>query len=227
MKASCVIGFFLSFFLSLPTLEAAITTKQSRDTVYYVYTPDNYTPSKKYPLVVGMHWSTGRGTEMIERWKKQADKYGYILACPDSRNPTVWDTEEDADILRVVQEAARDYSIDRKNVLITGFSAGATITYYLGIKHPDVFTAMAPFAGNLHWVLEVAKVTKKMANKPIPTCIVYASGDEIVPVGEANFAKDWLTARGYEVKLCAVGGGHEYREEVSWPIAQWFEKVRK
>ena len=45
------------------------------------------------------------------------------------------------------------------------------------------------------------------------------------------YQEDWVPgsmfASGYRVKLREIGGlNHEYQNNVSWPIIQWFEKIR-
>lgn len=205
---------------------ADIVKKETNGFVYYLYIPATYDSAKAYPLIVALHWSTGRGTDMIERWKKPAEKYGFIVACPNSNDINYWDTNEDRDILRMVGEIKNDYSLD-SNILITGFSGGGMFTYYLGIKYPDVFTAMAPVAGSLKRLLG-GSLSLEGIRQSIPVFIAHGTADSMVDIGESYFARDELVKRGYTVKFQEVGGlTHEYPMSLSWPIAQWFARKVK
>lgn len=46
---------------------AEVINKETLGFEYYIYLPSNYSPEKTYPIVVALHWSTARGTDMIER----------------------------------------------------------------------------------------------------------------------------------------------------------------
>ncbi len=204
---------------------AEVVQKETDGFVYYLYVPSSYESARQYPLIVALHWSTGRGTDMIERWKEPAEKYGYIVACPNSKEINYWDTDEDRDVLRMISDIRKDYSID-SNVFVTGFSGGAMFTYHLGVNYPDVFKAMAPFAGSLKRLLGDS-INLNYASQPIPVLIVHGTNDNVVDISESYFAKEELEKYGYKVKLREIGGlNHEYQYNISWPIIQWFEKIK-
>ena len=226
MKMNFAILTALFVLLSPSFVSADVVEKETNGFVYYLYTPTAYDPVKNYPLIVALHWSTGRGTDMIERWKEPAEKYGFIVACPNSRNINYWDTDEDKDILRMIKEIKNSYSLD-SNILVTGFSGGGMFTYYLGIRHPDVFTAMAPVAGSLKRLLGNG-LSLEDIKQPIPVFIVHGTADSMVDISESYFAKEELVKRGYTVKFHEVGGlSHEYPMNLCWPIAQWFDRMKK
>jgi len=228
MKMKFVILTAIFLLFGVPFAIADVVQKETNGFVYYLYTPTAYDPAKNYPLVVALHWSTGRGTDMIDRWKEPAEKYGFIVACPNSKDGKFWDTNEDKDILRMTEEIKNNYSIDGRNVLVTGFSGGATISYYLGIKYPDVFSAMAPFSGSLKWLLRNNEVNLNNITQPISVFIVHGTADSTIDISESYFAKDELVKHGYTVKFQEIGGlSHEYPNNISWPIAQWFDRKRK
>jgi len=53
----------------------------------------------------------------------------------------------ETDVFEAIESACRNYSIDRRRVVLRGMSMGASGTWHLGLKHPDRFTALAPYAG--------------------------------------------------------------------------------
>jgi hypothetical protein len=53
----------------------------------------------------------------------------------------------ETDVFEAIESACRNYSIDRRRIGLRGMSMGASGTWHLGLKHPDRFTALAPYAG--------------------------------------------------------------------------------
>lgn len=220
-----IILIFIFTVLTFSFAYAEVTQKETNGFVYYLYTPSSYNPAQKYPLIVALHWSSGRGTDMIERWKEPAEKYGYIVACPNSKDSNFWDTDEDVNILRMIRVIKKEYAVDSSAVLVTGFSAGGMLTYYLGIHYPEVFTLMAPFAGSLKRLLGDGINLNKDVKKTIPVFIVHGTSDSTVDLSESYFSRDQLINYGYIAKVYEVPGlDHQYPANVSWPIAQWFER---
>lgn len=224
VKIIFIISAILFFAKNLVLAE--IVQKESQGLIYYLYIPSSYDSSKQYPFIVALHWSTGRGTDMIERWQEPAEKMGYIVACPNSRNSAIWDIKvEDSGILRMIEEVELNYSINKKRVFITGFSSGGTYAYYFGITYPQIFAASAPFAGSLKWLIRESGLDLKATKKKIPIYIVHGTNDITVKVEEGYFARDELFKYGFKVVLKEIGGlDHQYPPYVSWPIIKWFDR---
>lgn len=208
------------------SLKAKVVEGDSRGMYYYLFVPSQYDRAKSYPLIVALHWSSGRGTDMLERWEKAAENKGYFVACPNSRNPQVWNLgKEDKDVLRMVDEIKSVYSIDPKRIFVTGFSAGATYAYYFGLVYPDTFAASAPIAGSLRFVIEAEKINVKNVERKIPFFIMHGDNDNIVNFEESQFARDYLEQSGFPVKLRKLGGEqHNFPADLSWVIINWFDK---
>lgn len=216
----------LFLFSFLPALQASSEQKICGDYTYQLYLPAKYSPAKNYPLVLALHWSGARGADMIERWGEQAEKYSFIVAAPDAKNPQVWDTDEDTGILEIIKDIKQQYSIDNKNVFVTGFSAGGTMAYYLGLQYPSTFSGCAPIGASLKWLID-EKLVGLTTRKKIPFYLVHGSLDNTVDIQESRFAQQILNQYGYEVTFRQLSGiGHEYRPQMTWPIAQWFDKIR-
>ncbi len=70
--------------------------------VWYEYVPQSYDPSKKTPLVLGMHGGlmTGWGHAIYTSWTMMADRDGFICVFPNANSRRLWIVEcsdEDAD----------------------------------------------------------------------------------------------------------------------------------
>lgn len=57
-----------------------------------------------------------------------------------------WRNNE-ADVLKVLREAQKKYRIDPDRIYLTGNSMGGIGSFYMASRHPDLFAAVAPIAG--------------------------------------------------------------------------------
>jgi hypothetical protein len=123
-----------------------------------LYVPEDYTPEKRYRLVVDMHGGVSRPamlsyTELEQMkffWGEHAQEHGYLLAIPTGQTGAEWWTAVGArNVLDVIQGVKRDYNVDENLVVATGFSDGASGSYYLALTHPTPFAAFIPLNGHL------------------------------------------------------------------------------
>jgi predicted esterase len=116
-----------------------------------VLLPDGFDPGKKYPLLIAMHGFGGEPVNFSKAFKGAGNKKGYIVCCPyapevmgqASFNWGEWD-QADKRIMETIVFLKGKYNIDEKRMIIAGFSQGGYYSYYLGLKHPDIFTGAIP-----------------------------------------------------------------------------------
>jgi S-formylglutathione hydrolase FrmB len=129
------------------------------DTVL-VFTPKDYSPSNHYPAVYLLHGWSGN----YKQWnqtagglQQYADKYGFVIICPDgfydcwyANSPVLKNEQFDSFLMtKLIPEISSKYSIDNKNVFISGFSMGGHGAITLMLKHPDVFKSAGSMSGIL------------------------------------------------------------------------------
>ena len=125
---------------------------------YYVALPNNYTPSKKYPLVVFLH---GYSTSLskINPWipssefVHNAQKRGFILALPYGRRNSDFVQWGQDDVLRVRAECERLFSVDQSRVFLLGISMGGYGAYAAGFHSVGAWTAIAAISGRTDFYL--------------------------------------------------------------------------
>lgn len=125
---------------------------------YGVYFPRANPPSDRgYPVVMHGHgygWWVGADFSL---WQRQwADDHGWVLVNVNGRGPNFYDGIGEDDVLCVLADIARLVPIDRTRVYMTGGSMGGTGAYRMGIRRPNVFSAVAPVDGwtdfrEFHW----------------------------------------------------------------------------
>ncbi len=115
------------------------------------------------PVVLFFHGAGGNGGSVVEKdfWTRPFVDAGYAVIGPNGLarpgNPfgPGWSfrpegpqqRDELAFAREVLDDAQKRFRIDRKRVLMTGFSIGASLVWYLACKEPTLATAYAPVAG--------------------------------------------------------------------------------
>ncbi len=207
--------------------QGEVVKKESSQGTYYIYLPSSYNSTEKYPLIIAFHWSNARGQAIIEKWKEQAEKKGYIVACPNSKNPNYWDigkNKEESAVFEMLRVILQEYRIDESRIYLTGFSSGATYSLYFAVNYPQKFKAAAAFAGSLRWLENSKQITLDSWGK-IPIMIIQGDEDGTIPLAEGVYASDKLMSFGYKVKYKELFGvTHWYPDFVSELIMDWFEE---
>ena len=118
-------------------------------------------------------------------------------------------------ILSIVGQLTYRYRIDRRNVLITGFSGGGFPVYFVGLRHPDVFTAIAPRNCNFNANSIHGWYPPEARNTPIK--VYYGQNDPGAIRGQSAKAIRYLRDNGFRVVETEVlpGAGHERHPEVA------------
>ena len=115
---------------------------------YMVYIPEDYDPKISYPLVVYLHGSASDEKSLIS--SKYLIPDGFIALAPNGRgtsNCYSWDFAQN-DISEAIDAVCQSYSIDKDNLLLTGFSMGGYGVYRTFLEMPHRFKAFAIFSGH-------------------------------------------------------------------------------
>jgi len=121
------------------------------------YLPAGYDQSKRWPLVLQLH-GFNRANPVYWRWwlvdsrhaaidAEFSDHRQVIYIEPHGRNNVGYLGIGDSDVMRCLAEARRAFSIDENRVYLSGDSMGGWGTWNIGMRHPDVFAAIAPVIG--------------------------------------------------------------------------------
>lgn len=130
---------------------------------YRAALPETPPPRAGYPAVVFFHGAGGNGKQTLMN-TGMVDAFigrGYAVLAPDGlprsaeRPGGSWSFHPDRPQRRdelaftraVIADAAKRYRIDPDRVLLSGFSIGGSLVWYLACQDPTVATAYAPVAG--------------------------------------------------------------------------------
>jgi S-formylglutathione hydrolase FrmB len=184
MKKVQLIALLLSLYVTtLPARDQHILNTRhlpASDTVW-VFTPAPYAaqPGKTFPVVYLLHgWSgTYRQWNDITDCQLLADRYGFIIVCPDGlydswyiNSPALKQSRyADFFFFDLVPYITEKYRIDLENQFITGLSMGGHGALWLFAQQPDRFRS----AGSLSGVLDLSFCPDE-----------YRIGEYLVPKGK-------------------------------------------
>ena len=133
-----------------------------------LYYPKNYQEGREYPLIVSIHGGpsgvdTDRWSESWAYFPNIYSQKGAFVLMPNYHGSSNHGLEfvesikgnyyeyELPDIMAGIDMLDQKGMIDRDSLGVKGWSNGAIITTMLTVKHPDVFKAAAPGAGDVNW----------------------------------------------------------------------------
>ena len=118
------------------------------------------------PLVVHFHGAGGSGSGVLEETQMSEPSVaaGYVFIGPNGlqrggNGRSGWkfraqDTEGRDELMfirEVIEDARTRFHVDPSRVLLTGFSIGGSLVWYLACRAPNEFAAYAPVSGGF-WV---------------------------------------------------------------------------
>jgi len=186
--------------------EAVFPMKEGTPLRYTVSVPSSYSRDTSYPLILALHYGGevtpffGKGmlTVLVEPALSGLEA---IIVAPDCPSGG-WDNPvSEAAVMSLIADIQKNYRIDRRKILVTGYSLGAIGSWYLAAGHPNVFSAAIPISG---------KPPENLAFVGIPVYVIHSREDEIFPFAEVQKKIQPLITRGGAVRLMAVDGVSHY-----------------
>lgn len=191
---------------------------------FWLYVPSTYRPDRPAPLIISCHGSppydVARHHILELKWYAQMN--GCILVAPEliatdgiiGDGPTSGMIADEKRILSIISLLGYRYNIDRANVMITGFSGGGFPAYWIGLRHPDVFSMIVARNCNFSegnsdgwWSPDAIRM---------PVFVYYGSADPACVQAQSERAITYLRNRGFVVETRVLQGvGHERHPEVA------------
>ncbi len=119
-----------------------------------LFRPRNYNASKPAPLIVALHGMGSNANQFARHWKSLANEFDAILAVPQGMGKMGnggyhWGTAEQGMYLvtQAIEKASNKYNVDKKRIILTGFSQGASVSFMYAIKHPQNISGIIPMSG--------------------------------------------------------------------------------
>ncbi|MBE2283443.1 MAG: prolyl oligopeptidase family serine peptidase [Prosthecobacter sp.] len=178
---------------------------------YLLSKPEGYEADakKKWPLVIFLHGSGERGSD-LEQLKKHGppkliaagEKLPAVIASLQCPKNELWNPHG---VKAVTDHLIKTERIDTSRVYLTGLSMGGFGTWETAFEYPETYAAIAPVCGGagVRWV--TAERLKSM-----PCWIFHGDKDGAVPVENSQKIFDALKKINAPVKLTIYPGvGHD------------------
>ena len=213
------------------TLKAYVSGIDGQPQPYSVSVPPGYDGTKPMPLVLHLH---GHGWYRPFQGHPAPRFAQAIVVSPHGRGSMDYMLVGEADAMSALDEAQRDYNVDPDRIYAMGHSMGGTGSWNLAARHPDLFAAIAPNAGNADhhtwqrtwgWTHDWASPFDRVcafaedACDPstyadnlvnTPAYAIHGADDRVCPVGHTRSMVSQLRARGCPAtykELPGVGHG--------------------
>lgn len=233
-------------YLSLFMEQGRVSGSNSGEKLpYRLYVPGTVAKGEKIPLIVVLHGAYSRGDENIRQMDHRVRKFvsrefqeiqpAYVVApqCPVKlewndlqpspppylnyvmdNGPPSWRLRL---ISKLVHQLSELYSVDASRVYITGESMGATGTWEMLFRFPEIFAAAVILNGRAD-----PDIADTIAQTPVRS--FHGRGDIIAPVENSREMARALTGAGGDIKFTELDGGHsisriaDTREMYRWMI---------
>ncbi len=128
---------------------------------YGLFLPENFDPSREYPLVIMLHGAgsnhrlalrrvfgksnmSGENDLEATRYFPDWENQDYIVASPLARGTMGYQGVPENDVHDVLSDVMERFHIDQDRVYLTGLSMGGGGTMWIGLSRPDIWAAIAP-----------------------------------------------------------------------------------
>jgi phospholipase/carboxylesterase len=192
---------------------------------FSLYVPEDYEPSRAWPLVVALHGGSGNGGAFLWSWLREARTRGFILLAPTASGQTWSLMEPDLDagnINRMLAEIEGRWNVEATSRLLTGMSDGGTYTYVWGLRADCPFTHLAPIAAAFHPMLMMTMADADRV-RGLPIHIVHGALDWMFSARTAQIAEQALAQAGAKVVYREIADlSHTYPRDENGSILDWF-----
>jgi predicted peptidase len=211
------------------------TTIQDIHYKYQVFVPDDWTPHRKWPVILALHGAGERGNDGLLQTdvgigtaiRSNRSAIEAIVVMPQCPRNLWWILPPIDDLaMTALAEATKEFHGDTHRTYLTGLSMGGYGAWHLAQKHPRTFAALVVICGGIRPPVaaqnaypDLAKVTPPDSPRTYlaaaervgktPVWIFHGADDNIVPVTESQRMTEAMKQVGAEVHYTEYPGvGH-------------------
>jgi predicted esterase len=203
---------------------------------YVVWIPEDFDPSRRYPLIVYLHGSASTEYDIMGFRSGMPD--GFIALGPKGRGPSNWYSWDGAqtDIAESIRSVKENFPIDEANIFLAGFSMGGYGVYRTFYESPETYRGIAVFSGiprvrfgapEGETLIDFNEERFLEPFEGVPVFVFHGKRDINVPFGETEQFIGKLERAGALVELhTEEDKGHENpSEETIEAFHRWIERT--
>lgn len=197
---------------------------------YVLFVPKDYSPDKRWPLIVFLHGGGERGTDGqlpttvgIGPWvKEHQDSFPFLVVFPqcsdaESRILTGWTADSSAAkrMLKIMDSVEAEYAVDTDHRILTGWSMGGYGAWSIAAATPERWSAVVPVSGggDPSFVAPLQKTPMWAIHGNRDNVVRPSVAQEMITALSATGAAPWFTVistAGHDVWKAAYGSAELY-----------------
>lgn len=211
---------------------------------YVVYVPKEWTPEKRWPVILFLHGSGERGDDGQRqtavglgpaiRWNPE--RFPAIVVLPQARAGTRWMGDEARFAMRALERTVTELAGDPDRLYLTGMSLGGYGVWHLALENPGRFAAIVPVCGGIvkpqtAQNVRQSPITIDAADpyaftaerlRGLPAWIFHGADDSVIPASESRRMHEELRLRNAPVRYTEYPGvGHNAWDPAYGDPALW------
>lgn len=174
---------------------------------YLLYLPKDYDKKESWPLLMFLHGSGERGSD-LELVKMhgppkligEGKDFPFIVVSPQCSVDRTW---EPIELIALLDDIGQKHKVDQDRIYVTGLSMGGYGTWRLAAFAPERFAAIAPICGGgeTFWARQFSH---------LPTWAFHGAKDTGVPIERSQAMVDAMKKDGGDPKLTIYpDAGHD------------------
>lgn len=214
--------------------------------LYQVYLPSNYTPTKRWPVILFLHGAGEGGRDALlpteyqlgSAIRRNADRYPGIVVFPQVGRTPAWSSTDVLFALTVLSHVEQDFATDPDRIYLTGVSSGGKAAWHALYRYPERFAAALIVCGLVRPIRENGRLapdpdpvvpdadgdpSEQLARRlrRMPLWTFHGDIDPVFPVEDARRVMAALSQVAAPVRYTELAGfGHDV-----WDIAYYSEEV--
>jgi phospholipase/carboxylesterase len=125
-------------------------------------------------------------------------------------------------VAEFLAEAEKRYPVDRRKLVVMGFSQGGVMAYDLVLRDPDRFCGLVALSS---WFPELVaqQVVQQPGHRNFPVLVMHGTEDPMIPAARARESREALVRLGVNLAYHEYEMGHEIRPEALRDLLVWLE----
>jgi dienelactone hydrolase len=216
-----------------PNVVARLRAEKHPGASYALRIPESYDPFTPAPLLIALHDGgaggkdgksvVGRGRDADALYAGEADRFGWIVACPTAVIAPWTDPANDAWLLDVLEEVTARFHVDLDRVFVAGHGAGAAGAWTFASKHPTLLAGLASSASTTAGV-----GLKALRDAKLRLFLYHATDDTVTGPTYARADADALLELGADVTYLELpAGGHSLPGDAEKEMFDLFGRPRR
>jgi predicted esterase len=146
---------------------------------------------------------SGNAAGIVARWQHAADRFGWIVASTPAIKNGTSDEQDLLHLLALLDAVATKWPVDRRAVILGGFSGGACGAYRHALERPDLFRGAIVECGHMGPFRDLQDQIRPGSLFFLATRIQDFNAPAMRTLAKA------FEDRGENVKIIELPGGHE------------------